>query len=156
MVWFCSVDGCTVSTVLTVVPEYVAEIVTVVAAVTVKVVTVKFALLAPVDTVVLAGTDATAGLLLAKVTRIPPPGAAADSCAAPDDAAPPLTVLGETVTPVRVGVVPVGIHWPRGLMMACASEAERARSKYGCCRSGDCDQILRPGSAVVLSQTTVE
>ena len=83
---------------------------TVVVVDTEKVVTAKLALVAPAETVVLAGTEATGGLLLVNVTRIPPLGAGAESCALPDVAVPPVTEFGVTNTPVREGAVFVGIH----------------------------------------------
>jgi hypothetical protein len=53
----------------------------------------------PAATVTVAGTDATAGLALARVTPMPPVGALPLSVTVPVELAPPVTVAGlrETV-----------------------------------------------------------
>ena len=61
---------------------------------TVLVVAVKLALVEPAVTVTLAGTPATGGLLLDRVTRTPPEGAAPDNVTVPCDEVPPITVVG--------------------------------------------------------------
>jgi hypothetical protein len=48
----------------------------------------------PAETVTLAGTDATAGLALARVTAMPPVGALPLSVTVPVELAPPVTVAG--------------------------------------------------------------
>lgn len=65
-------------------------------AATALVVTLKLALLAPAATVTLAGTPATAGLLLARATTAPPAGAAAVKLAVPLDEVGPTTLVGFT------------------------------------------------------------
>jgi len=69
-------------------------IVTVVDAVTLAVVTLNVALVAPAATVTLAGTVATAVLLLDNVTTAPPAGAALVRVAVPCAAFPPTTLVG--------------------------------------------------------------
>ena len=72
-------------------------------AVTAKVVTVKVAPVAPAGTVTLAGTVATAGLLLVSETTAPPVRAGALSVTLPVERDPPLTLVGFSVSEVRVG-----------------------------------------------------
>jgi hypothetical protein len=68
--------------------------VTEVEAETARVVTVNVALVAPAGTVTLAGTVATAVLLLERETRAPPLGAGAFSVTLPVEGDPPLTLVG--------------------------------------------------------------
>ena len=77
--------------------------VTGVEAVTARVVTVKVAPVAPAGTVTLAGTVATAGLLLVSETTAPPVRAGALSVTLPVERDPPLTLVGFSVSEVRVG-----------------------------------------------------
>jgi hypothetical protein len=65
---------------------------------TARVVTVNVALVAPAGTVTLAGTVATAVLLLERETRAPPPGAGAFSVTLPVEGDPPLTLVGFDVS----------------------------------------------------------
>jgi hypothetical protein len=61
-------------------------------------------LVAPAATVVVAGTVATAVLLLERDTEIPPLGAAAVKLTVPVVDEPPTTVVGFTATELSVGV----------------------------------------------------
>ncbi len=70
---------------------------------TALVVTVKVALVAPAATVTLAGTVATAVLLLERLTVAPPLGAAPLSVTVPCEELPPVTLLGFSVSEERVG-----------------------------------------------------
>ena len=81
--------------------------VTGVEAVTASVVTVKAALLAPAGMVTLTGTVATAVLLLERETRAPPVGAGPLSLTLPVEGDPLLTLVGFSVSEVRVGVTTV-------------------------------------------------
>ena len=77
-----------------VVLSFVAEIVTEVEELTEAVATVKVALVAPAGTVTLAGTVATAVLLLERETIDPLPGAAPVRVTVPWEEFPPVTVVG--------------------------------------------------------------
>lgn len=66
------------------------------------VVTVTVALVAPAGTVTLAGTVATAVLLLESVTSAPPDGAAAVNVTVPVEELPPTTDVGLTLTADRL------------------------------------------------------
>ncbi len=72
--------------------------VTTVELLTTLVLTVNVALLAPAATVTLAGTVATAVLLLESVTTAPPEGAAALKLTVPVEEFPPTTEVGFRVT----------------------------------------------------------
>ena len=72
-------------------------------AVTVRVVTVNVALVAPAGMVTLAGIVATAGLSLERETMTPPVRADALSVTLPVEGDPPLTLVGFSVSEVRVG-----------------------------------------------------
>ena len=77
--------------------------VTGVEAVTARVVTVKAALVAPAGIVTLAGTVATTVLLLVRETTAPPVSAGPLSMTLPVEGDPPLTLVGFSVSMVRVG-----------------------------------------------------
>jgi len=83
---------------------YDAEIVAEVEKRTMDVFTVKVALVAPAGMVTLASTVATAVLLLERETRAPPVGAGPLSLTLPVEGDPPLTLVGFSVSEVRVGV----------------------------------------------------
>jgi len=76
---------------------------TVVEAVTAKVATANVALVAPAGTVTLAGTVAAAVLSLERETTAPPVRAGPLSVTLPVEGDPPLTLVGLSVTDVRVG-----------------------------------------------------
>ena len=84
----------TVRTAVRVVPPYTALIVALPGAVTGLLVTVNVALVAPAGTVTLAGTVATAVLLLLSETGAPADGAAPERVTVAVDVAPPVTVPG--------------------------------------------------------------
>jgi hypothetical protein len=90
--------GETVNAALLVAPPNEPEIVTGVDEATGCVVTVNVLLVLPAATVTLAGTVATAVLLLDIVTTAPPLGAAALSVTVPVEELPPTAVVGLTVT----------------------------------------------------------
>ncbi len=90
--------GATVKTALLVAPPNEPEIVTGVDEATGCVVTVNVLLVLPAATVTLAGTVATAVLLLDSVTTAPPLGAAALRVTVPVEELPPTAVAGLTVT----------------------------------------------------------
>ena len=72
-------------------------------AVTAKGVTVNVALVAPAGIVTLAGTVATTVLLLVRETTAPPVSAGPLSMTLPVEGDPPLTLVGFSVSMVRVG-----------------------------------------------------
>ena len=84
-------------------------IVTVVVELTAEVFTPKVALVAPAGMATLAGTGANDVLLLARETTTPPLGAALLSVTVPVDELPPLTLVGLTVSDVRVGAEVAGM-----------------------------------------------
>ena len=67
---------------------------------------VKVALVCPATTVTFAGTVAAA-LLLDNATTVPPVGAAAVSVTVPVELAPPITVLGLSVSDEGTGTTPL-------------------------------------------------
>ena len=86
--------GFTVSAAVLVTPARTAEMVAEVEAVTEAVVAVKVVLVVPAATVALAGTPATAVLLLDSATTAPPAGAALVKVTLPCDVPPPVTLMG--------------------------------------------------------------
>ena len=76
---------------------------TAVEAVVALVLTVKVALVAPAGIVTEVGVVASLVLLLARETMAPPEGAGALSITLPLDGAPPVMLLGLSVTEVSVG-----------------------------------------------------
>jgi len=78
-------------------------------AVTAEVVTLKVAVEAPAATVTLAGTAATDGLALLKLTMAPPLGAPPVKVIVPCDELPPTTEAGFTITADRLAVA--GAAW---------------------------------------------
>jgi hypothetical protein len=83
--------------------------VTVVDVATALVVTVKVALVAPAGmvTLPLPGTEATAGLLLDKETKAPPPGAGPLSVTVPVEGVPPVTLVRLRASEERIGGITV-------------------------------------------------
>jgi len=79
-----------------------AETVTVVEAFTEFVEIGKFAIVAPAGTVTLAGTVATAELLLERATVRPPTGAEPLSVTVPVEAVPPTTLVGLRLNEAKV------------------------------------------------------
>ncbi|PYN91599.1 MAG: hypothetical protein DMD91_33985, partial [Candidatus Rokuibacteriota bacterium] len=102
-------EGFTVSVAVRLAPPKAPPIVTGVAAVTAVVLMEKVALSAPAVTVTLAGTLATVALLLDRPTMVPPLGAAAVNVTVPVDPAPPITLVGLTVTDDKVGAAGTGL-----------------------------------------------
>src|SRR5262249_1345482 len=90
-------------------PPKAPLIVTAVDAVTPVVPIAKVALSAPAATVTLAGTLATVALLLDSATLAPPLGAAVVNVTVPVAGAPPLTLVGLTVTADRLGPAAAGL-----------------------------------------------
>ena len=90
--------GDTASVAVCAVPLKDAEIVTFVGLATEDVCTVKVALVAPAVTVTLAGTVATAVLLLESATTAPPEGAVALSVTVPCELLPPVTLAGPSAS----------------------------------------------------------
>jgi len=96
-------DGCgglTVSVPVTCVEPSVPVIVTAVDFATAEVVIVKLAAVAPAATVTLDGTD-PAEVLDARLTTVPPAGAAAPKVTVPVAEVPPVTLPGLTETPAK-------------------------------------------------------
>src|SRR5262249_5496089 len=100
--------GLTVSVADFVIPPAEAEIVTAVEAVTPFVVTVNVVLVAPAGTVTLAGTVATAVLLLERVTTVPPAGAGALRVTVPCEVLLPITLVGLSVNEKTLTVAAAG------------------------------------------------
>ncbi|MET0662828.1 MAG: hypothetical protein ABWZ42_06830, partial [Ilumatobacteraceae bacterium] len=90
-------------------PPYVAVMVIGVFVPTVVVVTVKPTAVVPEPTVTLAGTLASAGLLLDNDTIAPAGGAPPDNNTNPDVLEPPATLAGLTVTLCKVGPAASGV-----------------------------------------------
>jgi hypothetical protein len=101
--------GVLVSKALCCTPAYDPEIVLVVVVVTALVFTTKLALVAPPGMVTFAGTIATEVSLLDRETTTPLPGAALLRVTVPVDGFPPLTLVGLTVSEVRVGAEVAGV-----------------------------------------------
>jgi hypothetical protein len=100
--------GVIVSKALCCTPAYDPEMVLVVVVVTALVFTTKLALVAPPRMVTFAGTIATESLL-DRETTTPLPGAALLRVTVPVDGFPPLTLVGLTVSEVRVGAAVAGV-----------------------------------------------
>jgi hypothetical protein len=96
--------GLTVTVAVRAVPAEVAVTVTEVCVLTVLVDAVKLALAWPPGTVTLVGTE-TAACELVRLTAMPAEGAGAVRVTVPVDEAPPATLVGESVSEERVGVV---------------------------------------------------
>ena len=86
-------------------------------------------LVAPALTVTLAGTDAAAELS-DSVTTAPPAGAGALSETVPVDEAPPVTVVGLTVSAVKVGRLGRR-HAQRGEERRLAEGRDELRGRWG-------------------------
>ena len=134
--------GVTVSVVVRLTPPYVAVITTLVLAVTAEVVTLKVAVEAPAATVILAGTPATDGFALLRLTTAPPLGAPLVNVIVPFAVFPPTTELGLRLTAERLagdggggGVVTAPAVNRRELENGPATPAElnaRTRQKSRC------------------------
>jgi hypothetical protein len=94
--------GITVNAAVRVMLSCVVAIVTEVDAATLDVVAVNVAVVAPAATVTLAGTVATAVLLLESETMRPPAGAALESATVPVELTPPVTLAGFMLTACRL------------------------------------------------------
>ena len=103
-----SAADCTVKLAVWVVPK-VPVIVTGVLLATGLVVTGNVAVVAFGATVTLAGTCAAAVLLLDSVTTAPPAGASPFSVTVPVEVLPPVTVVGLSVTELKVAAVTVNV-----------------------------------------------
>jgi hypothetical protein len=114
--------GVTVRDAVWVTPLYDAEMVTEVDVTTGLVVTVKVAVVAPLATVTLAGTEATAVLLLESETRAPPLGAGPLRVTVPVDDDPPVTLLG--LTPTEDSVTAGGVTVSDAVCVAPLYDAE--------------------------------
>jgi hypothetical protein len=121
-------------------------------AVTARVVTVNVALVAPAGIVTLAGTVATAVLLLERETMAPPPEAGAFSATLPVEGNPPLTLVGFSLIEDRVAE-------PDGSDVMPPQEykqSETAKSPTATARSGRWREVRpkRPSVVQTSSQTT--
>jgi hypothetical protein len=144
----------TASAVVRVAPPYTPVIVAEADVVTALVVIENVALVAPAATVTLAGTPASAALLLVSVTTAPPDGAVALRVAVPCDPAPPTTEDGLSVITESAGVTGVtgGVKL-RTLDHAPAVPAEfTPRTRHQCCRSAS-DVTVNCDAATVCSTT---
>ena len=106
-------------------PPELAVTVTDTDAVTDEVAIVKPALVAPAATVTLAGTVATAVLLLESVTTVPPEGAAAVSVTVPLTELPPVTLAEPRVSALKAGAGALGESVSAAVTVAPWYEAER-------------------------------
>ena len=96
-------------------PPNVPVIVTGVDALTAAVVTSNVALVAPAATVTLAGTVATAVLLLDSVTTAPPVGAAIVNVAVPREVLPPATLVGLSAIADNAAIAGAASGWKRSV-----------------------------------------
>ena len=117
--------GFTVKDADLVTPPELAVTVTDTDAVTDEVAIVKPALVAPAATVTLAGTVATAVLLLESVTTVPPEGAAAVSVTVPLTELPPVTLAEPRVSALKAGAGALGETVSAAVTVAPWYEAER-------------------------------
>jgi hypothetical protein len=117
--------GFTVKAAVLVTPPALAVIVTDTDAVTGDVATVNPALVAPAATVTLAGTVATAVLLLESVTTVPPEGAAAVSVTVPLTELPPVTLAEPRVSALKAGAGALGETVSAAVRVTPWYEAER-------------------------------
>jgi len=140
--------GVTVSSDDFVAPPNAPVIVAVVDALTAVVATLNAALVAPAATVMLAGTAATDGLLLERVTDAPPAGAALDNFAVPCTAFPPTTVVGLRLTVDRAGAVACGWN-VRTEDHAPAVPAELIpRTRHECCTPAKPPEVNADGVTI--------
>lgn len=117
--------GSTVKAADLVTPPELAVTVTDTDAVTDEVAIVKPALVAPAATVTLAGTVATAVLLLESVTTVPPEGAAAVSVTVPLTELPPVTLAEPSASALKAGAEALGETVSGAVAVAPWYEAER-------------------------------
>ncbi|MDX6377931.1 MAG: hypothetical protein QOE98_2234 [Gaiellaceae bacterium] len=135
--------GLTVSVAVRVTAPAVAVIVTGVDVATAVVAIAKLALVAPCATETLAGSVATAVLLLDSVTANPPAGAADVSVIVPCDAAPPVTLAGvtDTAESAAAGAVVCGVKRRTDDHAPSVPAELTPRTRHQCCRAASVETV---------------